>query len=442
MPGSSAVPRPARCLRVECRDAHSGSRRRRILPELRSRDCAWARHVRCARHGGPRRRGPTHRESAAGTADGRVGRHRPDGRSPLSRWSEAAAPRLAARSDRRRPVGMVGADATGVGGLDRWPGPARTDDGPASPSAGGSSRTVGADDMEDAPGRSAVVALGEAFLLGEDLLVPGLPIPQLHPVDRPEHQDVAPPDRRTPGAGPGWPSVPVGRSPARARSRPTAGPGCGRCLLGGRPLQHALHLQLELVRRPQRQAPVLVLGQVAAVLEGRRGTSTAGSPFPCRRASARTCRRTVPLVIAPTTLPAVPGTRLFRIPPFHTTLRHFTPHPPLVNHSVTNRTQWTAARLGPAGHRHGAGDGRRNSAAADGAAPVGLRCERRTRMMRSERRCGARRDRARPGRRPPRAGRQGRAGEAGDGRSATVRSGQRADEAPTTPPDRSRPLAR
>ncbi len=47
------------------------------------------------------------------------------------------------------------------------------------------------DDMEATPGHSAVVALGESFLLGKDLLVPCLPIPQLHPVDRPEDQDVS-----------------------------------------------------------------------------------------------------------------------------------------------------------------------------------------------------------------------------------------------------------
>ena len=60
------------------------------------------------------------------------------------------------------------------------------------------------------------------------------------------------------------------------------------------------------------------------MLERRHGTSPAGSPDPCCRASARTSRKTVPPNRAPTTLP--PHDR--RAPPLYSTLRHFSPHPP------------------------------------------------------------------------------------------------------------------
>ena len=104
------------------------------------------------------------------------------------------------------------------------------------------------------------------------------------------------------------------------------------------------------VRGPQRQASVLVLASGSRRARRGRGTSTAGSPFPCRRASARTCRRTVPLVIAPTMLPAVPRTRLFGFLPFTPLCATLRPTPPLVNHSGTNTTRnRDASAPGPVG---------------------------------------------------------------------------------------------
>ncbi len=76
---------------------------------------------------------------------------------------------------------------------------------------------------------SAVVAHGQSGLLREHLLLPRPAVPQLDPVDGAEHQHVVLEVRRTPAAGPGSPSGPAGRSPTRARWRPTGGPGSGRC---------------------------------------------------------------------------------------------------------------------------------------------------------------------------------------------------------------------
>ena len=148
-----------------------------------------------------------------------------------------------------------------------------------------------------------------------------------------------------------------------------------------------------------------------------RGTSPAGSPFPCRRASARTCRRTVPLVIAPTMLPAVPGTRLFGFLPFTPLRATLRPTPPPVNHSDPKtpnsnrvgggtpavagdrRCDWTGSA--PAGlpsggepaaergaRRPGRGEARREC--ASGSTPVGRAADQRV----DDRRIG------RPGRRP------------------------------------------
>ena len=339
-PGSSAVPRPARCLRVECRDAHSGSRRRRILPEIRSRDCAWARLVRCARRAGPRRPGPTRRGSVGAsrpttrTAARSGDRRRGD--EPLSSTAVAMArrdlpvARLRSRRIRRRRPGSAGWSTLGWSGLTRARAtpasgvrPARRADLVARGSA---LRRDGGRDG-GAPRHSAVVALGESLLLGQDLLVPGLPVPQFHPVDRPEHQT----------------------SPTRpAYSRSRAGMAIRPC----RSISSSWEVDAHSRTRFRSLLPVAARSSIdvhlllelvrASTATGSRPDTRSGSP-PCSK-GPRNFDGRITLPLSSSECSYLPKNRAtgdcshnaprsaqnptVRVPPFHTTLRHFTPHSP------------------------------------------------------------------------------------------------------------------
>ena len=348
MPGSSAVPRPARCLRVECRDDHPGSRRRRILPAIRSRDCAWARLVRCARRDGPRRPGPTrkgwdggHRPGARtalgrcqveSTGDGLIGGPVVDG--VRRRPSVGRGRRWVVRADSARHAGAVagGPDSTVVGRCGRRGGARLTQ--PSSPwvSRSSSGRTFSSQDSRFHSSTRSIA-----------------PRTRTSP-SRPAYSRSRSRDRH--------PSLSVdlqlvgGRRP-QPHQVPVAPPR-------GRPLLHRLHLQLELVRRPQRQAAVLVLGQVARRarsgprnFDGRMTlplSSSECSYLPKNRATGD-CSHDAPRSARDPTV---------QVPPFHTTLRHSTPHSP-TRQPLGSKCAPTATRPEPRSAVRRAGD----TAAAD-----------------------------------------------------------------------------
>src|SRR5215469_3983776 len=206
---------------------------------------------------------------------------------------------------------------------------------------------------------SAVEPVGEPLLLGADLLLPTRRVPQLDPVDDAGHEHGLPQTGEVPQpCRDGHAPLPVDlHLVGVGRPQP------GLVPVGGAqrfPLLFLLHLLGELVGRPQSQTAVVVLGEVAAVLEG--GTEPGGKDHPPLDVERVLVRSEEPCLHR-SALPCCGGTLPFA--PLRTTLL---PLSPTVNHIVPSHTPRHPPGAPPTPQ---APQGRGAAYSAGGAAPAG-----------------------------------------------------------------------